>query len=118
MVEAFPRRSQVLMLSTLLLSPALERLYSAFLERLGQTGFSRTIDCSYSARLSVATDNSAFQWLPQGVLFPCNEDDIAQIFVVLAEDDFHAVHVSLMAAVSAQLDVHWLRVWSWIVRVT
>lgn len=82
------------MLPTLKPGATLEPLYGAFIDQLGQGGFGGAIETSYAARLSVATDNSAFQQLPQAVLFPRDEADIAQVFRLLADDDFHGVCIS------------------------
>lgn len=82
------------MLPTLTPETTLDPLYRRFLDRLTDAGFDGDIEYSYGARLAVATDNSAFQQLPQGVLFPHDEDDIAQVFTLLAKDDFHGVQIS------------------------
>lgn len=65
-----------------------------FLDQLGPNGFSGDIERSYSARLSVATDNSAFQSLPSAVLFPRDEQDIVRVFELLAEPAFHDVYLA------------------------
>ena len=47
-----------------------------FIQALESSDFSGEIDITYSSRLSVATDNSIYQQLPQGVLFPRNVADL------------------------------------------
>ena len=57
--------------------------YRAFTDELNQAGFVGEIETSYATRLSVATDNSVYQSLPQAVIFPtCNQD--VQILMQLA----------------------------------
>ena len=53
----------------------LPSLYLDFINDLTQ-GFTGDIDTSYSARLSVATDNSIYQQLPQLVIQPRTKQDI------------------------------------------
>lgn len=65
-----------------------------FLDRLAQAGFSGDIERSYSARLSMATDNSAFQSLPSAVLFPRDEQDIVRVFEQLADPAFHSIYLA------------------------
>ncbi len=58
--------------------PALSAIYARYLEALKEKGFEGDIESSNSARLLVATDNSVYQRMPQGVIFPKNADDIAK----------------------------------------
>ena len=60
-------------------------LYQAFSKQLLLNAFSGDINCSYGARLSVATDNSIYQQLPQLVLHPKDISDI-QIITKLSID--------------------------------
>lgn len=57
--------------------------YVDFFKALKQTGFSGDIEYSYSSRLAVATDNSVYQKLPQGVILPKNINDL-QLMLKLA----------------------------------
>lgn len=57
--------------------------YSEYFEALKNTDFSGDIEFTYTSRLAVATDNSVYQLLPQGVIFPKNIKDV-QIAVELA----------------------------------
>ena len=53
-----------------------EPLYQSFAKELAQLNFTGEINCQYSARLSVATDNSIYQQLPQLVIHPRSKQDI------------------------------------------
>lgn len=57
--------------------------YLDFFKMLKTEHFSGDIEYSYSSRLALATDNSVYQMLPQGVLYPKNINDI-QVIVSLA----------------------------------
>src|SRR5687768_4816108 len=51
-------------------------LYLKFLKALQQKGFSGDINLDYANRTVLATDNSIYQVLPQGAVFPRNVDDL------------------------------------------
>lgn len=72
----------------------LDPLHRAFADRLAADGFTGDIDTTYATRLTLATDNSAFQQLPAGAFFPRDETDIQRVAALLAEPDFHAVHIA------------------------
>lgn len=50
-----------------------------YLAELNLNGFSGDIAADYATRLSMATDNSIYQLLPQAVLFPRNSADIQKL---------------------------------------
>ena len=52
---------------------------STYLAKLHQNGFTGDVSIDYASRLSVATDNSIYQQLPQAVLHPANESDLQMI---------------------------------------
>ena len=72
----------------------LEPVYVAFLEALEQSEYSGDIDKRYSARLVQATDNSVYQFLPQAVLYPKNQQDIQIALTLAASDAFRSVTFS------------------------
>ncbi|MES1956280.1 FAD/FMN-dependent dehydrogenase [Salinisphaera hydrothermalis EPR70] len=84
----------ILMLPTLPPEHALDSLHRAFVERVAALGFAGDIDTSYATRLTLATDNSAFQTLPAGVFFPRDEADIVRVASALAEPAFHAIYLA------------------------
>jgi len=51
--------------------------YRDYLASLAAEGFSGEIRTDYAARLTVATDNSIYQVIPQAVIFPRTTEDIA-----------------------------------------
>jgi len=60
-------------------------LYRQFLTRLRSQGFRGEISQDFSTRLSLATDNSVYQVLPQAALFPRSQADIALVMRLLGE---------------------------------
>ncbi|WP_354624984.1 FAD-binding and (Fe-S)-binding domain-containing protein [Psychromonas sp. MME2] len=68
--------------------------YFAFLEALSRTDYSGDIEKSYASRLAVATDNSVYQCLPQGVLFPKSTQDIVEICQLAQQDEFADIRFS------------------------
>ncbi|WP_158583340.1 FAD-binding and (Fe-S)-binding domain-containing protein [Salinisphaera sp. Q1T1-3] len=65
-----------------------------WLTRLRETGFAGDIDTRYATRLTLATDNSAFQQLPAAAVFPADEADLLRVGELLADPDFAAVHIA------------------------
>lgn len=72
----------------------LEPVYLAYLDALEQSEYSGDIDKRYSARLVQATDNSVYQFLPQAVLYPKNQQDIQIALTLAATDAFRSVTFS------------------------
>lgn len=64
-------------------APHLSHLVIEFLHELQEHGFTGDNGTSYAERLSMATDNSIYQLLPQAVLFPRSSADV-QIITRLA----------------------------------
>lgn len=65
------------MLPRIIPDDILETPYRVFIDRLRSTRFSGEIRIDYATRLTVATDNSIYQVIPQAVLFPRTTDDIS-----------------------------------------
>lgn len=63
-----------------------------FLGALQANGFGGEIDTSTGTRLVHAVDNSAYQVMPQVVLFPKLQDDLTRIFQVAKRPEFHSLH--------------------------
>lgn len=53
-----------------------QKNYSEYLRLLKNRGFSGEIRVDYAARLSVATDNSIYQVIPEAVIYPRSTNDI------------------------------------------
>ena len=79
------------MLPRLAHQPGIEPLYLDFLNALSASGFSGEIRRDYASRLVQATDNSVYQLLPAGVLFPRSAADLATIAKLSAEERFRGV---------------------------
>ena len=54
-----------------------QALYLAFIDRLRTSGFSGDLNPDYATRTVLATDNSIYQVLPQGVIYPQSNSDLA-----------------------------------------
>ena len=63
----------------------------AFLTELRNTAYSGEIDVSYATRIVTATDNSIYQALPQGILFPKTNNDIQLIFKLANQPKFKQI---------------------------
>ncbi|MFT4927288.1 MAG: FAD/FMN-containing dehydrogenase/Fe-S oxidoreductase [Phenylobacterium sp.] len=50
-----------------------------YLSELAQSSFAGDVEQSYASRLTVATDNSVYQLMPQAVIFPKSLDDIVAL---------------------------------------
>lgn len=59
--------------------PQLSPLVSDYLNELKRQHFTGDIASSYADRLSLATDNSVYQQLPQAILFPKNTADVVRL---------------------------------------
>ncbi|NHN37738.1 FAD-binding oxidoreductase [Pseudomaricurvus alcaniphilus] len=57
----------------------LQAQYLAFLEALKACGFEGEINPDYANRTVLATDNSIYQVLPQGVVYPKNANDLVRV---------------------------------------
>ncbi len=67
---------------------------NAFFAEVQRSGFAGDIEFSYGSRLAVATDNSVYQTLPQGVLFPKSREDIQCVLTLANQDAFNAIRFS------------------------
>ena len=65
-----------------------------FLTALKAINFSGDIEVSYTERLISATDNSIYQMMPEAVLFPKSNDDVAKVMKLLAKPEFKTVTLS------------------------
>ncbi|NQY64557.1 MAG: FAD-binding oxidoreductase [Alteromonadaceae bacterium] len=72
----------------------ISELYQEFSTLLKSKNFTGDINCSYGARLAVATDNSVYQQLPQLVLHPKSKQDIVLITKLSGEAQFADIKFS------------------------
>lgn len=68
--------------------------YQSFFQALEKSGFSGKIRAEYGDRIASSTDNSVYQIIPQGVLFPKNKADILKITHLLNSPPFKGIKVS------------------------
>nr|WP_310617239.1 FAD-binding and (Fe-S)-binding domain-containing protein [Pantoea cypripedii] len=69
-------------------APGLVQLVLTFLQSLKEQGFTGDTATSYADRLSLSTDNSIYQLLPDAALFPRSTADVALIARLAGEERF------------------------------
>ncbi|MBL0710623.1 MAG: FAD-binding oxidoreductase [Colwellia sp.] len=69
-------------------------LYHHFKQALTNRNFTGDISAKYSTRLSVATDNSVYQQLPQLVINPRSQQDIVLLAKTASEEQFSNIKFS------------------------
>lgn len=69
-------------------APGLVQLVLTFLESMKEQGFTGDMATSYADRLSLSTDNSIYQLLPDAALFPRSTADVALLARVAGEARF------------------------------
>ncbi len=65
-----------------------QALYNAFIEDLKNTGFEGELCLDYANRTVLATDNSIYQVLPQGVIYPKHIQDLLVLTRLSYEPDY------------------------------
>ena len=83
-----------MMIPELSYQDAVKSEYLAFLTALEQSQFSGDIEKSYASRLSVATDNSIYQLLPQAVVLPRNHQDLVVMTELSLQAEFKTITFS------------------------
>lgn len=68
-------------------SPAVER----YIHALNESGFTGDTTTRYGDRLTLATDNSIYQLLPQAIVFPRSTADVILVMRLAAQDEFRPV---------------------------
>ncbi|GLX81902.1 D-2-hydroxyglutarate dehydrogenase YdiJ [Thalassotalea eurytherma] len=68
--------------------------YQQFAQQLENSSYDGEINCQYSARLAVATDNSVYQQLPQLVLHPKSISDVQTITDLANQAEFQEIKFS------------------------
>ncbi|OCG02888.1 D-2-hydroxyglutarate dehydrogenase YdiJ [Gilliamella sp. wkB112] len=79
------------MIPKLSISPQINEVTLNYLKILKESGFTGDIDSSYASRLTMATDNSIYQLLPQAILFPRSTDDVRLITLVAQKHEFQTI---------------------------
>ncbi len=68
-------------------SPAVER----YIHALNESGFTGDTTTRYGDRLTLATDNSIYQFLPQAIVFPRSTADVILVMRLAAQDEYRSV---------------------------
>ncbi|TMP03715.1 hypothetical protein CWC11_13035 [Pseudoalteromonas sp. S3178] len=76
------------MIATITQQDAATELVANYLSTIKNQGFSGDTDASYATRLTASTDNSIYQQIPQGVIFPKTEKDIQLALQTASRDPF------------------------------
>ncbi|MGS6270370.1 FAD-binding oxidoreductase, partial [Enterobacter hormaechei] len=69
-------------------APGVVQLVLNFLQALEQQGFTGDTATDYADRLTMATDNSIYQLLPDAVVFPRSTADVALIARLASQERF------------------------------
>lgn len=72
-----------------------------FLQELEQQGFTGDTATSYADRLTMSTDNSIYQLLPDAVVFPRSTADVALIARLAAQERYSSLIFTPVAAAPA-----------------
>lgn len=75
-------------------APQVSELTTEFLDTLLKNSFTGDISSSYADRLTMATDNSIYQLLPQAVVFPRSTADVTIIARLVDEPRFHSLSLT------------------------
>ncbi len=73
------------MIPRILQAPHVSEVAQEFLDTLKEQGFTGDTASSYADRLTMATDNSIYQLLPQAVVFPRSGADVVLLARVAGE---------------------------------
>lgn len=68
--------------------------YLSFLEALKASAFAGDICPDYANRTVSSTDNSVYQVLPQGVIYPANEDDLVLLCQLADKEEYRDIVLS------------------------
>ncbi len=71
-----------------------QALYMAFASALTSSDFSGEVCMDYANRTVLATDNSIYQILPQGVVYPKNNNDLIILTSLTHKDEFQKIVLS------------------------
>ena len=83
------------MIPTIRYTSPLQERYLHFIEALRATDFRGDINPDYANRTVLATDNSIYQVLPQGVLYPRDTQDLQTLARLASQDKYKDIVLSL-----------------------
>ncbi len=84
-------RTAPIMIPSISQTSPVQARYLAFIDALRQASFEGDLNPDYANRTVLATDNSIYQLLPQGVLYPRHREDLARIARLSQQPEFHDV---------------------------
>jgi FAD/FMN-containing dehydrogenase/Fe-S oxidoreductase len=73
---------------------ATQALYLSFIRQLKECGFTGDLNADYANRTVLATDNSIYQILPQGVVYPKDNADITTLVKLSQTPEFKSIVLS------------------------
>ncbi|MBY4677142.1 D-2-hydroxyglutarate dehydrogenase YdiJ [Marinobacterium arenosum] len=82
------------MIPSITIEDTVQQQYLAFIEALKEAGFEGDLNADYANRVALSTDNSIYQLLPQGVLYPKHIDDLVRIAKLSNDSRFSKVVLS------------------------
>jgi FAD/FMN-containing dehydrogenase/Fe-S oxidoreductase len=82
------------MIPSLSSTSPIQQRYLHFIETLKTYGFAGDLCPDYASRTVLATDNSLYQVLPQGVIYPKNIDDLVTLTELSNMTQFHDIVLS------------------------
>jgi len=71
-----------------------QALYLSYINALRDSGFKGDLNPDYANRTVLATDNSIYQVLPQGVLYPRDTEDLVKIVTLSQQTEYQAIVLS------------------------
>lgn len=71
-----------------------QALYLAFIHALKSSGFRGDLNPDYANRTVLATDNSIYQVLPQGVIYPRDSEDLVKVVTLSQQPKFKSIVLS------------------------
>jgi FAD/FMN-containing dehydrogenase/Fe-S oxidoreductase len=71
-----------------------QALYLSFIRQLNEKGFKGDLNIDYANRTVLATDNSIYQILPQGVVYPKDNADIRTLVKLSQAPEFQSIVLS------------------------
>lgn len=74
--------------------PQLNNTSDQYLTALGARGFQGEIERGFSARMVMATDNSIYQWLPQGIVYPRDTSDLVRLAELSQQAEYREVSLT------------------------
>ncbi|MCV6587757.1 MAG: FAD-binding oxidoreductase [Marinobacterium sp.] len=82
------------MIPVITIEDTVAKQYLDFIDVLKEAGFEGDLNADYANRITLSTDNSIYQMLPQGVLYPKNIDDLIRIATLSNQPQFSEVGLS------------------------